>query len=74
MSRRKIKWMKTVIQAGGNDNVGKVIPANNVVGKGMWNRGDNPPGVFAGGKVTTEISERKENLFRQWAREISKKK
>ena len=73
MSRRSRKWIATVIQAGGRENIGRVMPNNNVDGKGLWHRGDNPPGATAGGKVTTAISERKAELFRDWATRIGKK-
>lgn len=74
MSRRKSKWIKTVIQAGGAGSVGRVIPSNNVVGKGDWLRPSTMiKGFHGGSKVTTAISERKEELFRAWAKEIGKK-
>lgn len=70
MGRRRIQWVRRVEQAGGPSSVDKVLPDRDVRGKGTWNRGDNSSDAYAGSKVTSSISERKEELFRKWAKEI----
>ena len=69
MGRRKIQWEKRIDQAG---NVNKILPTGYVVGKGTWLRKEG--GVQGGSRVTTPISQRKEELVKGWGRELGKVK
>jgi hypothetical protein len=72
MSRRKLHWKRSAAQAG---DVNKIMPQA-TLGSGEWlskgvdgrNLSMPSPGSTRGSKVTAPISQRKEQLVRQWCK------
>jgi hypothetical protein len=63
MSRRKRLWRRKVRQAHGN--LEKLLPRSRIVGEGRWLKGQ--PGTKP---CTLPITERKEELVREWTKDL----